>query len=97
MRNDIVTQLRDTRYPGQHAMREAAADEIERLRASAAATPASPDDDWEERGAADELRKAVIEECIAAIDKFVGKGSVVAFRVRATLEATPVSRLKEQP
>lgn len=39
MRNDIVTQLRDTRYPGQHAMREAAADEIERLRASAAATP----------------------------------------------------------
>lgn len=34
-----------------------------------------------------DARNAIIEECIAAIDKFVGKGSVVAFRVRATLNA----------
>ena len=32
MAGDIVKQLRDTRYPGQLEMREAAADEIERLR-----------------------------------------------------------------
>lgn len=32
MAGDIVKQLRDTRYPGQHEMRETAADEIARLR-----------------------------------------------------------------
>jgi NTP pyrophosphatase (non-canonical NTP hydrolase) len=32
--------------------------------------PAAPDDDWEERGAADELRKAVIEECARISDGF---------------------------
>lgn len=33
MAGDIVLQLRDIRYPGQHEMRETAADEIETLRA----------------------------------------------------------------
>lgn len=32
MAGDIVLQLRDSRYPGQFEMRNAAADEIERLR-----------------------------------------------------------------
>lgn len=35
------------------------------MMAEAMAT--SPDDDWEERGAADELRAAVIKECAACV------------------------------
>jgi Restriction alleviation protein Lar len=35
----------------------------------ASAAPAEPDDDWEERGAADELREATIEECAKVADR----------------------------
>lgn len=44
MAGDIVLQLRDSRYPGQFEMRNAAADEIEHLRTQAKVTAISQSD-----------------------------------------------------